>query len=64
MDFTNVEAGMQIQYTGDSFAFGGEYLVTTAESTYEDVNDCPKHEKGKLMIIEFTNDGEMPMFFT
>jgi hypothetical protein len=63
MDFDKLEAGMQIEYIGDSFAFGGEYLLSTSESTYEDINDCPEHEKGKLMIIEFMNN-DNPMFFT
>lgn len=63
MDFDKLEAGMQIKYIGDTLAFGGEYLLTSAESTYLDVNDCPEDEWGKLMIVELMND-DTPMFFT
>lgn len=63
MDFSKVIAGDKIKYIGDSFAFGGCYITVTAESTYHNQNDCPDHEKGKLMIIELMNNGT-PMFFT
>jgi hypothetical protein len=63
MDFSKVVAGDRIEYIGDSLAYGGFYTTVTAESTYKNSEDCPEHEKGKLMIIEFTND-DVAMFFT
>lgn len=63
MDFSLVNEGMKIEYIGDSFAYGGTYKTVKAESTYETEESCPEDEKGKLMIIEFMNDGS-PMFFT
>lgn len=43
-------------------AFGGEYDVVTAESTYGDPNTMPESEKGKLMIIEYADEDNV-MFF-
>lgn len=62
MDFSKVKAGDRITYIADSFAFGGTYTVVTAESTYTEFNTMPDNEIGKLIIIEFMNNGE-PMFF-
>ncbi len=62
MDFSQLKAGDRIEYIGDSIAFGGFYATVTAESTCGNPEDCPENEKGKLMIIEFMNDGT-PMFF-
>lgn len=63
LDVANLKDGMKIEYIGDSFAFGGEYNLHAAESTYADASLVPEHEKGKLMIIELMNDGT-PMYFT
>lgn len=63
MDFSQAKEKDIIEYIGDSFAFGGEYTVVRAETTYNPQELCPEHEKGKLMIIEFMNNGT-PMFFT
>lgn len=63
MDFSKVKEGDKIKYIGDSWAYGGTYTTVTAESTYINKDKCPEHEKGKLIIIEFMNDGT-PMFFT
>lgn len=63
MDFSKVKAGDRIEYIGDSWAFGGFYKTYTAESTYKNPDDCPEHERGKLIIIEFMND-DTPMYFT
>lgn len=63
LNIEDVKAGDKIKYIGDSWAFGGSYLVVTAESTYRDKTMMPENEKGKLMIIEFMND-DTPMFFT
>lgn len=62
MNFLEVKEGMNIEYIGDSLAFEGIYQVVSAESTYRDKSKCPANEKGKLLIIEFMNDGT-PMFF-
>lgn len=62
IDFSKVKEGDRIEYIGDSFAYGGFYTTVKAESTYKNPEDCPEHEKGKLMIIEFMND-DTPMFF-
>lgn len=62
MDFSKVKEGEKIRYIGDSWAFGGDYITVSAKSTYLNPEDCPEHEKGKLMIIEFMND-DTPMFF-
>jgi len=62
MDFSKVEAFTSINYIGDSMAFGGKYLVTTAQSTYVNVADCPDDEWGVLVICELMND-DTPMFF-
>lgn len=62
MDFSNVKLGDKIKYIGDTFAFGGCYKTVTAESTYINEEDCPDNLRGKLMIVEFMNDGT-PMFF-
>jgi hypothetical protein len=63
MDFSKLKESMEIKYIGDSFVFDGVYKLYLAESTYVDKNECPEHERGKLMIIELMNDGS-PMFFT
>lgn len=63
MDFSKVIVGDRFEYIGDSFAFGGCYITISAESTYSNQTDCPDHEKGKLMIVEFMNNGT-PMYFT
>lgn len=60
--FKDSKAGMKIKYIGDTMAFGGSYSLVTAESTYLNPEDCPDKEKGKLMIIEFMNNGT-PMYF-
>ncbi|MFJ8247360.1 hypothetical protein [Peribacillus asahii] len=62
LDLSRVKENDQIEYTGDSLAYGGRYTVVTAESTYQNPDSCPNHEKGKLMIVEFMNNGT-PMFF-
>ena len=62
LDISKIEAGMEIEYKGDSMAFGGSYTVVTAESTYTDPNTMPENEKGKLMIVEFTNDDRVMYF--
>lgn len=59
IDFTKVKEGSFIEYTGDSFAYGGQYEVVSAESTF--IGECPEYLQGKLMIIEFMNNGD-PMF--
>jgi hypothetical protein len=59
---SEVKEGMHIEYIGDSLSYGGQYLVVTAESTYTNPSNCPKNEKGKLMIIDFMNDST-PMYF-
>lgn len=61
MDFSIVREGMEIEYIGDSFAYGGIYQVVTTESTYIDASKCLENEKGVLVIIEFMND-DTPMF--
>jgi hypothetical protein len=63
IDFSTVTAGDRIEYIGDSIAYGGFYTVFTAESTYRPQSLCPEHERGKLMIVEFTNS-DLAMFFT
>ena len=55
MDFTKVKAGDRIEYTGESWAYEGSYKVVTAESTYIKPDTMPDDEKGKLMIVHFTN---------
>lgn len=62
IDFSAVKATQRIKFVGDSWAFGGEYIVCAAEETYG-VGKCPDQEKEKLLIVEFMNDGS-PMFFT
>lgn len=62
MSQSSLKSGMKIEYIGDSTAFGGTYTMIPAESTYYEASHCPEHERGKLMIVEFMNDGE-PMFF-
>lgn len=62
LNILDVKSGTKIKYTGDSWTFGGSYTVVTAESTYADPNTMPESEKGKLMIIEFTND-DRAMYF-
>ncbi|MFC7371117.1 hypothetical protein ACFQPF_05460 [Fictibacillus iocasae] len=63
MDLSTVSAGDSIRYTGSSFKFDdGTYTVVSAESTYEPASACPEDARGKLLIIEFMNDGT-PMFF-
>jgi hypothetical protein len=59
---SEVKEGMHIEYTGDSLSYGEQYLVVPAESTYTNPSNCPDNEKGKLMIIDFMNDGS-PMYF-
>lgn len=62
MDFSKLEAGMRITCK-NYWAFENEYYtLVTAESTYVNAEDCPEHERGQLMIIEFMNSGK-PMFF-
>lgn len=63
MNFSKLNEGDYIKYIGDSFAYGGSYKLIQAESTYTNPDNCPEHQKGKLMIIEFMNNGT-PMFFT
>ncbi|MFV9832891.1 hypothetical protein A4A36_07370 [Bacillus subtilis] len=63
MDFSSVKEGDVIKYIGDSWAYGGTYTTVTAQSTYSNPDSCPRNEQGRLMIIEFMNDGT-PMFFT
>lgn len=63
MDFSQLVSGDKIEYVGDTYAFGGEYSIVAAESTYSKEDFCPENERGKLMIVEFMNDGT-PMFFT
>ncbi|MGY3839044.1 hypothetical protein ACWNPK_18110 [Bacillus atrophaeus] len=63
MDFSSVKEGDEIKYIGESWAYGGTYTTVSAESTYSNEDNCPKHERGRLVIIEFMNDGT-PMFFT
>lgn len=63
MDLSNLKAKQQILYIGKSLAFGGEYTLYPIEETYTDIKDCPIEDRGKMVIIEFTNDGK-PMFFT
>ena len=58
-----VKEGMQIEYIGESFAFGGKYKTVSVESTYIHMEDCTVGERGKLVIIEFMND-DTPMFFS
>lgn len=62
LNVSEVKDGSVIEYIGDSLVYGGTYQVVTAESTYKNPADCPDAEKGKLMVIEFMNDGT-PMFF-
>lgn len=62
MDFTGLKPLAKIKYIGNSLAFGGIYTLIPAESTYYEASDCPEHERGKLMIVEFMND-DTPMFF-
>jgi hypothetical protein len=62
LNVSDVKEGMKIEYIGDSIAFGGKYHVHLAETTYVRSEDCPEHEKGRLLIVEFMND-ETPMFF-
>jgi hypothetical protein len=62
IDFSTVTEGDRIEYIGDSMAFGGFYTVITAESTYREIDSMPDHERGKLMIVEFTNS-DLAMFF-
>lgn len=64
INFSTIKAGDMITYLGDSLAFCGEYIVMKAEDTYVNVEQCPQHLHGKLMIAEFMNDGVTPMFFT
>jgi hypothetical protein len=61
LNVSNVKEGMRIEYIGDSLSYGGKYRVCLAEETYNDPNKCPEYEKGKLIIVEFTNN-DMPMF--
>jgi hypothetical protein len=63
IDFSQVKEGMRIGFTGDSWAFGGDYGVHTIESTYINPDDVPEDKRGKLCIVEFMND-DTPMFFT
>lgn len=51
----NVKEGDRINYIGESWAYDGEYTVITAESTYNNPDDVPEHEKGKLVIVHLTN---------
>lgn len=62
MDYTKVKEGDSIRYIGESIAYGGNYKTVAAESTFLNQEDCPEKLKGKLVIIEFMNDGT-PMFF-
>lgn len=59
IDFTKVKEDDVIEYTGDSFAYGGQYTIVSAGSTF--IGECPEYLQGKLMIIEFMNNGD-PMF--
>lgn len=63
MDFSRLKENMEIKYIGDSLAYGGVYTLYSTESTYVNKEDCPEHERGKLMIIELIND-DTPVFFT
>ncbi|MGG3471387.1 hypothetical protein ABES02_28435 [Neobacillus pocheonensis] len=64
LDIVDVKEGSRIKYISDDGVFDEpSYKVISAESTYKSPNECPENEKGKLMIIEFMNDGT-PMFFT
>lgn len=63
VDFSTVKAGNTLKYVGDNWmAFSGTYTVYPIEETYKE-GMCPEEEKGKLVIIEFMNNGT-PMFFT
>jgi hypothetical protein len=63
-DVSKVKAGAKLKYIGKNFiAYAGEYTTYAAESTYKNPDSCPENEKGKLVIIEFMNNGT-PMFFT
>lgn len=62
MSLSLLKARQKIQYIGDSFAFGGEYELIPIEDTYQDKTLCPSEDKGKVVIIEFMNNGT-PMFF-
>lgn len=62
LDIEKVREGTVIQYQGSSVAYGGDYTVCSMESTYVDPQTCPATDRGKLVIIEFTNN-DNPMFF-
>lgn len=62
LELASIEANDRIKYVGDSHSFGGSYTVLPAEATYEHETDVPFYEKGKLLIIELTND-DRPIFF-
>jgi hypothetical protein len=61
LDISKVREGNKIEYLGESLAYGGNYIVVSAESTYTIPNNCPEEYKGKMMIIELMNDGT-PLF--
>lgn len=61
MSFKNAQSGMKIEYIGDSIAYGGTYTMLPAESTYYEASNCPEHERGRLVIYEFMNNGD-PIF--
>ncbi|QZA69562.1 hypothetical protein 035JT004_63 [Bacillus phage 035JT004] len=61
MDFSKIKDGDTINYIGDSMAYGGTYTVLKTEATYIDPDKCPEEDRGKLLIIEFMNNGD-PMF--
>jgi len=57
-----VREGTVLQYVGNSTAFGGTYKVCSMESTYTNPEACPEEDRGRLVMIEFTNQ-DRPMFF-
>ena len=63
INFSQLKSLQIINYVGDSLAFGGEYTLFPIEETYLDESQCPKEDKGKLVIVEFMNN-DTPMFFT
>ena len=63
MDFSQVKAGDELEYIGESWAYDGVYPVVTAESTYQNPDNMRDDDKGKLMIVHLTNS-DMALFIT